>query len=249
MVQGMQVISRFGSIRYGILAILFAILLIHSAGAAVTPTLLVEKTINITGTWQQSEDSHIVFSIPDFTGFQQVNITYNIHEKDPKAPTSCGLFFPITTEEYYQKFQSGSPIMYQLLSGGKRFGKGVVTFDPRVYGSSDWMKGRYRLLVYFQPANCIDEATIRVVLLQESGAAPAMTTGGPVSTMTEGPSPPPATSPSVALGQANPTDIPTTRTLAPAASPTPAAIPLGTLPGVIAMILGTLLSAFKRRRD
>ena len=178
-----------------------------------------------------------------------MNISYNIHEKDPKAPTHCGLFFPITTEEYYQKYKAGSPIMYQLLSGGKRFGKGVVTFDPRVYGSSDWMKGRYRLLVYFQPANCIDEATIRVVLFQESGAVPMMTTGGPVSTMLEGPSTPQAPSPSVTPAQATPTDIPTTQALAPAVSPTPAATPLGMMPGVIAVILGTIVIAFKRRQD
>jgi len=240
--------GNWGSIRIGIGVVLLAMLVIHPSVAEVTPILLAEKTTNITGAWQASEDSQILFSIPDFSGFQQVNISYNISEKGQWAPGACGLFFPITTEEYYQQYRAGSPIVYQLLTNEKMFGKGVVTFDPRRFGSDVWMKGRYRLLPFFQPANCFNEATIQVFLLRESGVGPAVTTVGTTATVMDRALPPPGTVSApitFPTGSAEMT-VPTTRSAG--ASPSPTTSPLGIGAGVIAVIAGLMLIAGKRRR-
>jgi hypothetical protein len=148
------------------------------------------------------------FKITDFTGFKTVEISYRIPGETAQVPGACGLVIIVTTDEYAQAAARGSALIFTRPHTQLLYGEGTVYFDPRNPTEPGWMSGNYRLLAYFQPANCINEATIRIDLVREGDLS---ATGGTEATPH--------------------TTIPAT-TPAGATTGTTAAVPTGTRTGV-----------------
>jgi hypothetical protein len=234
------------AVRLLLLVAALAILVMVTPGTAVeTRTTLVDRTTTLTGSWQGKEEAIMPFKIPDFTVFKTVEISYQIHEETGQALGACGLIIMITTDEYALAAKSGSGLIFTRPHNVLLYGEGTLNFDPRTLSEPGWMTGNYRALAYFQPANCVNEATIKVVLITEgeSTATGGEVTGTPATQTT-------AVSSSIPSGgTTGTTSVVTTGALtspSPSASvPGPAATrartPLESAVPVLALIAGALI--------
>jgi hypothetical protein len=222
-------------------AVLVILMIVLPVTAAETRTTLAERTTNLTGSWQGREEAIIPFKITDFTGFKTVEISYRIHEETGQVHGACGLVFLVTTDEYLLATSRGSPLIYARPNNQLLYGEGTAYFDPRTPGDPGWMTGNYRLLGYFQPANCVNEATVRIDLVREGDLS---ATGGTETTPhTTIPSTTPAgatTGTTAAVTMGTRTVVPTAPT---AAGPSPARTrtPLDTAVPALALIAGTVI--------
>jgi hypothetical protein len=232
--------------RLILLVAALAILVMVTPGtAAETRTTLVDRTTTLTGSWQGKEEAIMPFKIPDFTGFKTVEIFYQVHGETSQVPGACGLIIMITTDEFARAASSGSGLIFTRPHNVVLHGEGTLTFDPRTLAEPGWMTGNYRALAYFQPANCVNEATIRIDLVTEGEST---ATGG-VVTATTATQTTAVSSSTPAGGTTGTTSVVTTGALtspSPSASvPGPAATrartPLESAVPVLALIAGALI--------
>jgi len=228
-----------------LVAALAILVMVPLGTAAETRTTLVDRTTTLTGSWQGVEEAIMPFRITDFTGFKTVEIFYQVHEETGQVPGACGLIIMITTDEYLRAASGGSGLIFTRPHNVLLYGEGTLTFDPRTLSEPGWMTGNYRALAYFQPANCVNEATIRIDLVTE-GETPANgggVTGTPATQITTPSSPTPAG------GATGTTTIVTTgapispslTTQAPKPAATRARTPLWNAIPVLALIAGALI--------
>ena len=226
-------------------AALAILLMVLPVTAAETRTTLAERTTNLTGSWQGVEEAVIPFKITDFTGFKTVEISYRIHEETAQVHGACGLVFLVSTDEYAEATRTGSSLIFVRPNNQLLYGEGTTYFDPRTPGDPGWMTGNYRLLGYFQPANCINEATIRIDLVTEgvvstTGATEAGTPT-PQSTMPSKSTPASGTvGTTSAVPAGTRTEVPTAPTAA-GTSPARTRTPLDTAVPALALIAGTVI--------
>lgn len=170
---------RKGGLILSCLVVLTVLLLQAGAvSAAESVTTLRNKTITVTGEWEKNTDARIPFAIDDFQGFRYFNLSYRINTETTESISACGLVFLLTTDEYWAARKNGSGLVYVPLAENLRvFNDGFLHFDPRTNQEPSWQKGKYWLFVNIKPANCVNEANIRLDLVRDVEgvtAAPAM---------------------------------------------------------------------------
>ncbi|MDD1656551.1 MAG: hypothetical protein LUO87_04150, partial [Methanomicrobiales archaeon] len=188
------------------------------------------------------EEAVMPFKIPDFTTFKTVEISYSIKGETAQAPTACGLVIIVTTDEFARAASSGSGLIFTRPHNVLLHGEGTLNFDPRTLSEPGWMTGNYRALAYFQPANCVNEATIRIDLVME-GETPA--TGTPATQITTPSSPTPTggTTGTATVGTTGVPVSPSATSSVPGPVATRARTPLESTIPVLALIAGALILA------
>jgi len=227
-----------------LVAALAILVMVPLGAAAETRTTLVNRTTTLTGSWQGREEAIMPFKITDFTGFKTVEIFYQVHGETGQTPGACGLIITITTDEYARAASGGSGLIYTRPHNAVLHGEGTLSFDPRTLSEPGWMTGNYRALAFFQPANCVNEATIRIDMVTEGETTG---TGTPVAQVTTPSSPTPtggATGTATVVTTAAPVS-PSATTSAPLPATTPARPPLESAIPVLALIGGALILSRK----
>jgi hypothetical protein len=222
-----------------------AVLVMEPLGAAAeTRTTLVDRTTTLTGSWQGREEAIMPFKITDFTGFKTVEIHYQIQGETSQVPGACGLIIMITTDEYARAASGGSGLIFTRPHNVALHGEGTLNFDPTTLDEPGWMTGNYRALAYFQPANCVNEATIRIDLVTEGVTS---STGTPVTQITTVTSPTPtgAATGTAAVVTTGTAISPTPTTQAPKPATTRARPALWSAVPVLALIAGALFLSRK----